>query len=195
MELSINGKSYTVNGDPEEFLVWVLRDELGLTGTKFGCGAGICGSCTVMVGNAPVRSCITPAIALVGQAITTIEGISTTLPSGETKLHPVQQAFIDEQTPQCAWCMSGQMMTALAFLKTNPNPTAEDIETAMSNNYCRCGCYVRIRSAVARAAELMKTESSATIDKSAKSASKSIAINTSKSSVKKDSSLNATTTA
>jgi isoquinoline 1-oxidoreductase subunit alpha len=183
MELSINGKSYTMNGDPEEFLVWVLRDELGLTGTKFGCGAGICGSCTVMVGDAPVRSCITPASTLAGQAITTIEGISTTLPSGETKLHPVQQAFIDEQTPQCAWCMSGQMMTALAFLKTNPNPTPEDIETAMSNNYCRCGCYVRIRSAVARAAELMQTENpvKSTTKKSLKSLSK------------KDSSHNATT--
>ena len=190
MELSINGTSYTVHGDPEEFLVWILRDELGLTGTKFGCGAGICGSCTVMVGDAPVRSCITPASALVGQAITTIEGIATTSPSGETKLHPVQQAFIDEQTPQCAWCMSGQIMTALAFLKTNPNPTPEDIESAMSNNYCRCGCYVRIRSAVARAAELLKTEQPTKSALTKNTSTKSV-----KSTSQKDSFHNATTTA
>jgi isoquinoline 1-oxidoreductase alpha subunit len=121
---------------------------------------------------------------LQGQEITTIEGIATTTLNGETKLHPVQQAFIDEQTPQCAWCMSGQIMTALAFLKTNPNPTPEDIETAMSNNYCRCGCYVRIRSAVARAAELMKAEQPL----------KNSASKTTKSVTKKDSFYTATTT-
>ncbi len=158
MELSINGKKYSTSGDPEEFLVWVLRDELGLTGTKFGCGAGICGACTVLVDGSPVRSCITPATALKGQRITTIEGISKTLPNGEIKFHPVQQAFIDEQTPQCSWCMSGQILTALAFLKSTPEPTDEEIEQAMSNNYCRCGCYDRIRSAVKRAAMLMNEE-------------------------------------
>lgn len=158
MQLSINGKVHTIVGDPEEFLVWVLRDELGLTGTKFGCGAGICGSCTVLVNGSPVRSCITPATALVGQKITTIEGISKTLPNQEIKLHPVQQAFLDEQTPQCSWCMSGQIMTALAFLKKNPNPSIYEVEEAMNNNYCRCGCYDRIRSAVMRAAVLLREE-------------------------------------
>jgi isoquinoline 1-oxidoreductase alpha subunit len=159
MELTINGKLYKLTGDdPEEFLVWIIRDELGLTGTKFGCGAGVCGSCTVIVDGAPVRSCVTPVNAVLGQKITTIEGISKPLPSGEVKLHPVQQAFIDEQTPQCSWCMSGQIMTALAFLKTNPHPTAQEIEVAMGNNYCRCGCYDRIRAAVARAATLMNQE-------------------------------------
>ncbi len=147
MKLLINQQPFETSSDPQDMLLWVLRDELGLTGSKFGCGAGICGACTVHVDNVAVRSCITPIAAVEGKAITTIEGLSSL-----DTLHPVQQAFLDAQVPQCAWCMSGQMMTAAAFLQENPNPTPDDIETAMSNNYCRCGCYARIRIAVAQAA-------------------------------------------
>jgi isoquinoline 1-oxidoreductase subunit alpha len=148
MKISINQQTLEVNSDPDERLVWVIRDELGLTGTKFGCGAGICGSCTVHLDGVAIRSCITPLSTAADKQILTIEGLA----DGEI-LHPVQQAFLDAQVPQCAWCMSGQMMTAAAFLETNPDPSAQDIETAMSNNYCRCGCYARIRVAVADAAK------------------------------------------
>jgi isoquinoline 1-oxidoreductase alpha subunit len=148
MQLLINGQEYEIDIPENENLVWVIRDGLGLIGTKFGCGMGICGSCTVHVDGVAMRSCITPAASVEGKAITTIEGLAT-----EAGLHPIQQAFLDEQVPQCSWCMSGQMMTAAAFLEQNPNPSEEDIVNAMSNNYCRCGCYVRIKAAVARAAE------------------------------------------
>jgi isoquinoline 1-oxidoreductase subunit alpha len=151
MKLSINSKAHEVTPDPSEMLLWVLRDTLGLTGTKFGCGAGICGSCTVHVDGMAMRSCMTPVTALENKQIRTVEGLA----SGE-ELHPVQQAFINEQVPQCAWCMNGQVMTAAAFLEQTPNPNEEDIINAMSNNYCRCGCYARIRVAVAKASELMK---------------------------------------
>ncbi len=153
MELKINNASVEVTAPQDEPLLWVLRDELGLTGTKFGCGIGICGSCTVHVDGVATRSCITPISSVVDKAITTIEGLSTTDENGEEVLHPVQQAFIDEQVPQCSWCMSGQMMTASAFLQQNPSPSEEEIVDAMSNNYCRCGCYVRIKAAVARVAK------------------------------------------
>jgi len=153
MELKINNASVEVTAPQDEPLLWVLRDELGLTGTKFGCGIGICGSCTVHVDGMATRSCITPISSVVDKAITTIEGLSTTDENGEEVLHPVQQAFIDEQVPQCSWCMSGQMMTASAFLQQNPSPSEEEIVDAMSNNYCRCGCYVRIKAAVARVAQ------------------------------------------
>ena len=153
MELKINNASVEVTALQDEPLLWVLRDELGLTGTKFGCGIGICGSCTVHVDGVATRSCITPISSVVDKAITTIEGLSTTDENGEEVLHPVQQAFIDEQVPQCSWCMSGQMMTASAFLQQNPSPSEEEIVDAMSNNYCRCGCYVRIKAAVARVAQ------------------------------------------
>jgi isoquinoline 1-oxidoreductase subunit alpha len=148
MQFLINGQEYEIDIPENENLVWVIRDGIGLTGTKFGCGMGICGSCTVHIDGQATRSCITPAESAVGKAITTIEGLAT-----ETGLHPVQQAFLDEQVPQCSWCMSGQMMTAAAFLAENPNPSEDDIINAMSANYCRCGCYVRIKAAVARAAE------------------------------------------
>lgn len=153
MELRVNGKPYSVNCDPSEMLVWVLRDDLGLTGTKMGCGAGICGACTIHISGVPVRSCVTPISAAVGLEVTTIEGLATILPDGSEKLHPLQQAFIDEQVPQCAWCISGQIMTAAAFLKENPHPKPHEIDTALENNYCRCGCYVRIRAAVEIAAK------------------------------------------
>lgn len=118
-------------------LIWVLRDELGLTGSKIGCGIGLCGCCTVHVDGQTVRACITPVGAVVGTQIRTLEGLATTAADGQTLLHPVQQAFLETQTPQCSWCMSGQMMTA-AFLENNPHPTAAEITQAMSNNYGLC---------------------------------------------------------
>ena len=150
MELTINGETRAVADDPSGMLLWALRDELGMTGTRFGCGVGICGSCTVHIDGVAARSCITPLAAVEGKEIRTIEGLS----DGAT-LHPVQQAFIDEQVPQCGWCMSGQIMTAAAFLEANPAPDDEQIGEALGANYCRCGCYVRIRRAVRQAADEM----------------------------------------
>ena len=157
MQLTINNQAYTSAADPSAMLLWVLRDELGLTGTKFGCGAGICGACTVHVDGVATRACVTPIAAADGRAIRTIEGLATQTTDRAITLHPVQQAFIDEQVPQCGWCMSGQIMTAAAFLEQAPTPSEEDIINAMSNNYCRCGCYVRIKRAVTRAAQQMTT--------------------------------------
>ena len=153
MQLMINDKAYQVVDEPDRLLLWVLRDELGLTGTKFGCGIGICGSCTVHLDGIPTRSCITMLSDVGDREVRTIEGLAEINVAGETVLHPVQQAFIDEQVPQCSWCMSGQMMTAAAFLETNPNPNDDEIRRAMNNVYCRCGTYHRIRKAVARAAK------------------------------------------
>jgi isoquinoline 1-oxidoreductase alpha subunit len=150
MQLNINGSEYTVGDEPAAMLLWVLRDELALTGSKFGCGAGICGACTVQVDGVATRSCITPLGAVSGKEIRTIEGLAQ-----DDGLHPLQQAFIDQQVPQCGWCMSGQIMTAAAFLEANPAPSEEEIVTAMANNYCRCGCYVRIKRAVTAVAEEM----------------------------------------
>lgn len=158
MELSVNGRSYMLQCDASEKLVWILRDDLGLTGTKLGCGVGTCGACTVHLNGVPTRSCVTPASAAVGKEITTIEGLARTLPNGAEKLHPLQQAFIDEQVPQCAWCISGQIMTAVALLKENPTPTSEEIDAALAANYCRCGCYVRIRAAVMRASASLQEQ-------------------------------------
>jgi len=150
MQLKINGQLREVTKTHGEMLVWTLRDELGMTGTKPTCGVGICGSCMVMVDGVATRSCITPMDSLVGKDIRTIEGLA----SGEA-LHPVQQAFIDKQVPQCGWCMSGQIMTAVAFLQTTPKPSESEVNEAMGRNYCRCGCYVRIREAVLDAAQKM----------------------------------------
>lgn len=146
-ELKINGQLRSVAQDAG-LLIWALRDELGLTGTKIGCGAGLCGACTVTVDGVATRSCITSVTDVRGKDIRTIEGLA----QGGV-LHPVQQAFIDMQVPQCGWCMSGQIMTAAAFLQTTPRPTEEQIVDAMSGNICRCGCYVRIKAAVAQAAK------------------------------------------
>jgi isoquinoline 1-oxidoreductase subunit alpha len=151
MKLTINNESREVSGEAADMLLWVLRDELEMTGTKFGCGAGICGACTVHVDGVATRSCITPLAAVEGKAIRTIEGLAA-----GGALHPVQQAFIDEQVPQCGWCMSGQIMTAAAYLESNKAPSEDEIVEAMGNNYCRCGCYVRILSAVKKGAELQK---------------------------------------
>jgi len=147
MQLMINGADVTVEEGGSRLLLWVLRDELGYTGTRFGCGAGICGACTVHVDGIATRSCITPLAAVEGKEIRTIEGLAT-----NDQLHPVQQAFIDQQVPQCGWCMSGQIMTAAAFLNANPSPTDEQIVEAMGNSYCRCGCYVRIKAAIQQVA-------------------------------------------
>lgn len=153
MKLIINGEEKTVTDNPSTPLLWVLRDELDLTGTKFGCGVGICGACTVHVDGQAMRSCITPLAAVDGKEVRTIEGLATLDVDGSLALHVVQEAFIDEQVPQCGWCMSGQIMTAAAFLDENPAPSSEEIVQAMGQNYCRCGCYTRIFSAVQKAAE------------------------------------------
>ncbi|MGB0388092.1 MAG: (2Fe-2S)-binding protein [Ardenticatenaceae bacterium] len=155
MKLNINDEAYDIPESPQRVLLWVLRDELGLAGTKFGCGAGICGACTVHVDGVATRSCVTPLANLEEEAnIRTIEGLHDVAADGTITLHPVQEAFLEEQVPQCSWCMSGQMMTAAAFLESNPNPDFDSIVEAMSRNYCRCGCYHRIKRAVAQAALL-----------------------------------------
>jgi len=147
MELVVNDRTYQVADQPDRPLLWVLRDELGLTGTKFGCGIGLCGSCEIHLDGAITRSCITPLSAAGGKAIRTIEGLAS-----DGSLHPVQKAFLDEQVPQCGWCMSGQMMRAAALLDENPDPTEDEIASTMNANYCRCGAYGRIKRAVAKAA-------------------------------------------
>lgn len=153
MELKINGVVIELSDDyADGTLLWALRDGAALPGTKYGCGVGICGACTVHVDGRPTRSCLTQVAAVLDAEITTIEGLAV----DGGALHPVQQAFIDEQVPQCAWCMNGQMMTAAALLRDNPAPTREAIVSAMNGNYCRCGCYVRVRAAVARAATLLR---------------------------------------
>lgn len=150
MEIMVNGRTYEVADEPDRPLLWVLRDELGLTGTKFGCGVGLCGSCEVHLDGKATRSCITSLSAVKDKAIRTIEGLA----SGDA-LHPVQQAFLAEQVHQCGWCMSGQMMRAAALLEQDPNPTEEEVITTMSANYCRCGAYGRIKRAVVRAVDMM----------------------------------------
>ena len=146
--LSINGEPRTLDVDPSTPLLWVIRDYAGLTGTKFGCGIAQCGACTVHVDGRPVRSCVMPASAAVGKRVTTIEGVN----NGEDGLHPVQQAWIDEQVPQCGYCQSGQVMAAAALLERTPSPTDADIDEAMSGIVCRCGTYPRIRKGIKRAA-------------------------------------------
>ena len=141
-QLNINQKSYEVEADPQTPLLWVIRDELGLTGTKYGCGIAQCGACTVHLNGTAVRSCSIPVSAGASQQITTIEGLS------EDNSHPVQKAWLDVQAPQCGYCQSGQIMSAAALLDRNPNPSDDDIDQAMSGNICRCGTYTRIRKAI-----------------------------------------------
>lgn len=148
LTLQINGKSFNLDIDPDTPLLWVIRESVGMTGTKFGCGIAQCGACTVHLDGAPIRSCVTPAKVAEGREITTIEGIGTR----DSGLHPVQQAWIDEQVPQCGYCQSGQIMSAVALLERIPAPTDADIDAAMSGNICRCGTYPRIRRGVKRAA-------------------------------------------
>ena len=140
----VNGERQTVDVDPAKPLLWVLREQLALTGTKFGCGIAQCGACTVHIDGVAMRSCVTPVSDVDGRRVTTIEGLSSE--SGE--LHPLQQAWIDHQVPQCGYCQSGQLMSASALLADNPNPSDADIDAAMSGNICRCGMYGRIREAI-----------------------------------------------
>ncbi len=145
MKLTINGKTHEVDAEGDTPLLWVIRDDVGLTGTKFGCGIGACGACTVLLEGAPTRSCVLPLSAVAGKSITTIEGLSA------DKSHPVQRAWIAESVPQCGYCQSGMILTAAALLKRKPHPTDTDIDTAMTN-ICRCGTYDRARKAIHRAA-------------------------------------------
>ena len=148
----VNGTGFAVPteqlGDP---LLWVLRDEFCLVGTKFGCGQGVCGACTVLIDGAPVRSCLTPCAAVVGRSVTTIEGLSQ-----GNKMHPVQLAWAELRVPQCGYCQAGQMMSAAALLQASPSPNDQQIDEAMAGNICRCGTYDRIRKAIKRAAVIAK---------------------------------------
>ncbi len=147
ISLTVNGKNRSVDVGPDTPLLWVLRDTLGLTGTKFGCGRALCGACTVHLDGDAIRSCITPVSDASGKQVTTIEGLSP------DSSHPLQRAWIAEDVPQCGYCQSGQLMAAAALLKQNPHPTDDDINSAMSGNLCRCGTYQRIRKAILRAAQ------------------------------------------
>jgi isoquinoline 1-oxidoreductase alpha subunit len=154
ISFKVNGQDQQVDVELDTPLLWVLRDELGYTGTKFGCGMGLCGACTVHLNGQPIRSCSLPVSAISGQNITTIEGIGS-----EENLHPVQQAWIDENVPQCGYCQSGQIMSATALLASNNNPSDQDIQSYMAGNICRCGTYPRINKAIKRAAKVIAQNS------------------------------------
>jgi isoquinoline 1-oxidoreductase subunit alpha len=145
--IQVNGKTHSVDVDDDTPMLWVLRDVLGMTGTKFGCGLGLCGACTIHLDGKPVRSCITPISVATGKRITTIEAIGATA-AGKR----IQQAWLELEVPQCGYCQSGQIMSAAALLASKPNPTDSDIDGAMSGNICRCGTYVRIRAGIKSAA-------------------------------------------
>ena len=148
INLNVNGKKQTVDVDPKTPVLWVLRDHLGLVGTKFGCGMAQCGACTIHLQGTAVRSCQLPVSSVENKEITTIEGLSE---NGE---HPVQKAWLEHDVPQCGYCQAGQIMSAAALLKKNPNPTDEQIKTAMQGNLCRCGTYLRIKAAIHSAAKM-----------------------------------------
>ena len=152
VEFTFNGEPARVDVPPDTPLLWVIRDGLGATGTKFGCGIGQCGACTVHLDGTPVRGCLTPVSAAAGRSVTTIEGLST------DGAHPLQQAWVELSVPQCGYCQSGQIMSAAALLERTPEPSDADIDVAMSGNICRCGTYPRIRAAIHRAAEIASTE-------------------------------------
>lgn len=155
--LNLNGTATPVDAEPDMPLLWALRDLLGLTGTKYGCGQGLCGACTVHIDGHAMRSCITPLSAVTGKQITTIEGL------GAQGDHPVQQAWMQNNVPQCGYCQPGQIMSASALLAQNPSPTDEDIDRAMSGNLCRCGTYVRIRQAIHDAAAILQNHQAAPV--------------------------------
>jgi aerobic-type carbon monoxide dehydrogenase small subunit (CoxS/CutS family) len=155
--LRINGRTHQVEGEPNDSLLSVLRDELDLTGSKFGCGEGACGACTVLVDNQATRSCVTRLAAAAGKTIVTIEGL------GGNQLHPVQQAFLDAEAFQCGYCTPGMVMATVSLLRTNPAPSEADIARIMDRNVCRCGTYPRIVRAVKMAAERMRTSESAEV--------------------------------
>lgn len=146
INITVNGKKQVLDIDPTTPVLWVLRDHLDLVGTKFGCGMAMCGACTIHLDGVATRSCVLPVSAVADKSITTIEGLS------EKGDHPVQKAWIEHDVPQCGYCQAGQVMSAASLLKDNPNPTDEEIETAMSGNICRCGTYVRIKAAIKTAA-------------------------------------------
>lgn len=150
IKLTINKKKYDLDVDPQMPLLWVLRDVVGLTGTKYGCGMAQCGACTVHLNGDAIRSCLMPISAVAGKEITTIEGLS------ENNDHPLQQAWMEMDVPQCGYCQTGQIMTAAALLRKNSNPSDQDIVNAMQGNICRCGTYLRIQKAVKKAAALQK---------------------------------------
>jgi aerobic-type carbon monoxide dehydrogenase small subunit (CoxS/CutS family) len=156
IEFTLNGRAVSLDIEADTPLLWVLRDELAMVGTKFGCGKGLCGACTVHMDGNPMRSCSLPISAVAGRSITTIEGLSA---AGD---HPLQRAWIAENAPQCGYCQSGQIMSAAALLAANPNPSDDDINSAMAGNICRCGTYPRIRKAIKRAAADMQTGAVAT---------------------------------
>jgi len=147
--ITVNNQRLDVDAAPDTPLLWVLRDHLGMTGTKYGCGMALCGACTVHVDGVAMRSCILPLRMLEGKAVTTIEGLS------KDRTHPVQRAWIELDVPQCGYCQSGQIMSAAALLKSNPRPSDAEIDAAMAGNICRCGTYLRIRKAIHRATELL----------------------------------------
>lgn len=149
INLTINGEQRQIDADPGTPLLWVIREELSLTGTKFGCGMAQCGACTVHLNGNPIRSCVTPVASAADQEITTIEGLK----NQDGTLHPVQQAWIEIQVPQCGYCQSGQIMSAVALLENTPNPTDADIDQAMKGNICRCGTYARVRKAIKQVAQ------------------------------------------
>jgi isoquinoline 1-oxidoreductase alpha subunit len=161
----VNGRQHRLDADPEMPLLWALRDALGLVGTKFGCGGGFCGACTVHVDGAATRSCTLPVAKAAGRAIVTIEGLSSVTPDTggkpgvESPLHPVQRAWVELDVAQCGYCQAGQIMTAAALLARTPEPSDEQIAAAMNGNLCRCGTYMRIREAVRRAASQRSTRS------------------------------------
>jgi isoquinoline 1-oxidoreductase alpha subunit len=163
VKLTINGTPMELAVPAETPLLWALREEAGLTGTKFGCGKALCGACTVHVDGKPKRSCVTPCGDVGDQPIVTIEGLAT-----EAALHPVQQAWIEENVPQCGYCQAGQIMTAVILLREKPQPTDAEIDDAMSANLCRCGTYPRIRRAVHRAAALMNARAARAVPAGAK---------------------------
>lgn len=148
MEITLNNKTYTVDADPNMPILYVLRDLLGMTGTKFGCGAGLCGACTIHLNGTPIRSCITPVSVAQGSQLTTVEGLEQ-----DDKLHPVQQAWIDHKVAQCGYCQAGQIMSAVALLDSNKDPSDSEIEQFMEGNICRCGSYPRIKAAIKQAAQ------------------------------------------
>jgi len=156
MRIRVNGQDHELDVDPSMPLLWAIRENLALTGTKFGCGVAQCGACTVHLDGQPVRACVTPIEAVQGREVTTIEGIQSNQ-DGDPALHAVQAAWIEKQVPQCGYCQSGQIMSAVALLANNPNPNDKAIDDAMSGNICRCGMYPRIRSAIKHAASLQST--------------------------------------
>ena len=150
ISFNLNGSTVTVQAEPDTPLLWVIRDEVGLTGTKFGCGAALCGACTVHLNGSPIRSCQTPVSAVAGKKVATVESLSA------DNSHPLQKAWVKHQVPQCGYCQSGQLLSATALLAKNKNPSDSDIDAAMTGNLCRCGTYNRIRAAIKDAAAEMR---------------------------------------